>query len=135
MEPNSAVPIQELMSPEQEFAQLREQFHVRLQREAARLGQLMAALPGGNVNSVKVLEEIGMFAHRLRGAALVFEYRAIGDAAKALELAVAPDPHGQRADWLIVSTMQALATELAEETGRQATVPGASPPTVQRVVK
>jgi hypothetical protein len=72
------------------------------------------------IDSSLVFVDIGMFAHRLRGAALVFEFGEIGDAAKALELAAAVaavDDKEPRECSVAVSAMQALATELAKATG------------------
>jgi hypothetical protein len=122
VEPNSHLSIEvlELVSPEQEFAQLRQRFHERLQREEIRLTVLTGALADAKGASAGVVEDIGIFAHRLRGAALVFEYRRIGDAAKAVELATATvtlDEDGTRNERVVMSTMQGLAMRLAEQTG------------------
>jgi hypothetical protein len=122
VESNSHLSVQvlELVSPEQEFAQLRGRFHQRLQREEIRLTLLSEALGGAKGTSALVVEDIGIFAHRLRGAAMVFEYRRIGDAAKAVELAAATvtlDEDGTRDERLVVSTTQVLAMRLAEQTG------------------
>jgi len=71
------------------YEQVRHSFLVRLRSEEARLKTLSAALgsPGSDTESAFV--DLGMFAHRLRGAAAVFGLPEIRDAAKALELAAA----------------------------------------------
>jgi hypothetical protein len=129
VEPGSGLPIPvlELVTPEQEFEELRQRFHERLQRERVRLSQLAEALAGGKVDSALVVGDLGMFAHRLRGAALVFEYTGIGDAAKAVELAegAALLRNKVRRDLRqVVATMQVLAVKLTEETtGRALSAP------------
>jgi hypothetical protein len=131
VEPGSGLPIPvlELVTPEQEFEELRQRFHERLQRERVRLSQLAEALAGGKVDSALVVGDLGMFAHRLRGAALVFEYTGIGDAAKAVELAAGAAllRNKVRRDLRqVVATMQVLAMKLTEETtGRALSAPQA----------
>jgi hypothetical protein len=131
VEPGSGLPIRvlELVTPEQEFEELRQRFHERLQRERVRLSQLAEALAGGKVDSALVVGDLGMFAHRLRGAALVFEYTGIGDAAKAVELAAGAAllRNKVRRDLRqVVATMQVLAMKLTEETtGRALSAPQA----------
>jgi hypothetical protein len=121
MEPDSPPPIpaSEPVSPEQgEFEQLRQGFHQRLQREQARLTTLTAALQSVHIDLAVVVSDIGVFAHKLRGAALVFEYQGIGAAAKALELAAegaAQDDDGNPDSRSIVSAMHGLAMELVEQ--------------------
>lgn len=127
MASDSPLPIGALepASPEREFEQLRQQFHQRLQREQARLTILTASLQSMQIDLAVVVGDIGMFAHRLRGAALVFEYRRIGDAAKALEVAVdgaAKDGAGNPDSGSIASAMHGLAMTLAEQSA------GSAPP-------
>jgi hypothetical protein len=107
-------------SADEEFEKLRQQFHVRLRREQTQLTSLTGALGSAKIDSALALADIGAFAHRLRGAALVFGFPEIGALAKALELAAAPaapDENGQRDDPSVEASIQALATILAEATG------------------
>jgi Hpt domain len=107
-------------SPEEELEKLSQNFLGRLRREQTLLASLTEALASANADSTLVLADIEMFAHRLRGAALVFGFAGIGEAAKAVELAAAaaaPGENGQRNDSSVVSTMRALAMNLAAETG------------------
>jgi hypothetical protein len=117
------MPELELVSPEQEFERLRGGFHERLRKELARLRVLNEALQSANVNFALLAGEIGMFAHRLCGAALVFEFAAIGAAAKAVEAAAdlaSLAKNGMAGEALIVSTMRVLAAKLSEEIGSSA---------------
>lgn len=103
-------------SVDEEFRQLRQCFHVRLRSEQALLATLMGALESGSIASPVLVTSIRDFAHRLRGAALVFEYREIGDDAKAVELAaiaVALDANAQGNDPALVSALNALNARLA----------------------
>ena|ERR1700733_10203840 len=107
----------EPLSPDEEFEQLRQSFYGRLRREQTLLAALTEALGSANVDSGLVLADIERFAHRLRGAALVFEFGEIGNAAKAVELAAASGENGHWDAPSVMSNMQVLATKLAAETG------------------
>ena len=72
---------------ELELAKLKRKFEVRLGDEHKRLIALTVFLERTLLTPSIVYADIHTFAHRLRGAALVFEFREVGDAAKALELA------------------------------------------------
>jgi hypothetical protein len=105
---------------EEQFEQLRQRFHERLRKEQAQLAVLTAALGGANVASASMCVDIRAFAHRLRGAALVFGFQGLGDSAKAVELAATAgslDASGQRLDPSVEATMRALAINLADEIG------------------
>jgi hypothetical protein len=111
---------------DEEFEKLRQRFHLRLQQEQAQLSALSAALGRAGVVPAAILVDIRTFAHRLRGAALVFGFQGIGDGAKAVELAAVAaslDAKGQRCDPSVVATMQALAIDLADEVGTGAPCP------------
>jgi hypothetical protein len=122
VEQDRSLPTQALgrTSADQEFAQLRQGFHERLRRELAQLTILTETLQSTHIDLALVVGDIGMFAHRLRGAALVFEFPGIGEAARAVEAAAdaagrdESDTPGER---LVVSTMRVLTMKLAEEAG------------------
>jgi Hpt domain len=108
-------------SPDEEFEKLRRKFQARLRREQTLLTTLTRALGNARIDSALALADIGAFAHRLHGAALVFGFAGIGNLAKAVELAAAPatpNEPGHKDDPSVESTIQALAMILAEETGR-----------------
>jgi hypothetical protein len=62
-------------------------FLIRLTGEKARLATLADALGAGAVTPALTFGDLEGFAHRLRGAAAVFDYPELRDAAKGLELA------------------------------------------------
>jgi len=110
-------------TPDEQFEKLRRRFHERLRKEQRQLATLTKALGSANVTSASIYLDIRAFAHRLRGAALVFGFQGLGDGAKAVELAVlkaSRDTVGQRRDPSVVSTMQALAIKLAGQIGMAA---------------
>jgi Hpt domain len=120
--------LNEPRTPEEEFEKLRQRFGQRLRREQARLAELTEDLGRTNCDSISIFEDIRAFAHRLRGAALVFGFKRIGNGAKAVELAVTAaslDLGGQRFDLSVASTMEALASSFVDEIG--AGPPGAPP--------
>ena len=83
-----------------------------------RLSALTEALVKADVVSAPLLMEIQAFAHRLRGAALVFGFQRIGECSKAAELAAISaslELSSHRVDLSVVSTMEALAISLANE--------------------
>ena len=105
-------------TPDEQFEKLTQRFHERLRKEQRQLATLTEALGCANAASGSILLDIRAFAHRLRGAALVFGFQGLGDGAKAVELAAiaaALDATGQRRDPSLLSTMQALASYLAHE--------------------
>ena len=105
-------------TPDEQFEKLRRRFHERLRKEQRQLATLTKTLGSSNVTSAAIFLDIRAFAHRLRGAALVFGFQGLGDRAKALELAAVRaslDTKGPRRDPSVVSTMQALAIILADQ--------------------
>ena len=111
-------------SADEEFIALRRRFQLRLHDERARLAELTDALVAGT--GTAVFGDIAKYAHRLRGAALVFGFSAIAAAAMALELAADdanlehPSP-GRRST--VESKMRDLSTALpqpAAASGRSA---------------
>jgi HPt (histidine-containing phosphotransfer) domain-containing protein len=69
------------------FADVRRSFLDRLRGEQARLAFLAAALETAGMHNVSAFIDLEVFAHRLRGAAAVFELHELRDESKALELA------------------------------------------------
>ena len=106
-------------SPEEELAALRAQFKLRLTAERARVGVLTGMLSGTVLDFALVFGDISMFAHRLRGAALVFEFLEIGNAAKELELATAltvPEDQLPAHRATVLGLLQDLFVKLTEAT-------------------
>jgi hypothetical protein len=100
---------------DEQFEKLRQRFHVRLRKERRQLGVLTEALGGASGACASIYSDIRAFAHRLRGAALVFGFQGVGDGAKAVELAAiaaARDTNSRRRDPSVVSAMQELGINL-----------------------
>ncbi|MEJ0006963.1 MAG: Hpt domain-containing protein [Steroidobacteraceae bacterium] len=114
----------------EEFEVLRQRFRQRLHKEQSRLAALTKTLYSSAHVPASSLLDIHAFAHRLRGAALVFGFQDIGDAAKALELAAsaaALGANGQPPDPLVLVTAHALAQFLNDEiSGGTASTPAQS---------
>jgi hypothetical protein len=107
-------------TPDEQFEKLRLRFHDRLRKEQGQLAALTEALRSAKVAPAANFLDIRAFAHRLRGAALVFGFQEVGDGAKAVELAAIAaslSANGQRSDPSVTSTMRALAISLAGEIG------------------
>src|SRR5580658_5757100 len=105
---------------DEQFEELRQHVHQRLRKEQAQLSALTQALAGAQVAPPAIFEDIRAFAHRLRGAALVFGFKVVGDAAKAVELAAiaaAPGVKGRRGIRSVAATMRALAITLSDAIG------------------
>jgi hypothetical protein len=110
----------EVGTPDEQFEQLRQRFHERLRKEQKHLASLTKVLGSAHGASATIFSDIQVFAHRLRGAALVFGYQRLGDGAKAVELAAigaSLSANGQLDGSSVVSTMRALAVDLAGELG------------------
>jgi HPt (histidine-containing phosphotransfer) domain-containing protein len=97
------------------YEEVRLSFFARLRGEAGNLAALSRALADGPHHPAAVLSDIREFAHRLRGAAAVFEEPALSSAAKVLELAAmdAATAPVDRHDPAIIAAMRALAAQLA----------------------
>jgi HPt (histidine-containing phosphotransfer) domain-containing protein len=120
-------------TPDEEFEKLRQRFHQRLLKEKAQLAALGESLGKAHGASESIFVDIRGFAHRLRGAALVFGFKALGDGAKAVELAaiaVSVNVNGRRDIPSVAATMQALAINLANEIGTDAPCAAATHSTV-----
>jgi hypothetical protein len=104
-------------SPDEELEKVRLRFHERLRGEQLVLAGLTKMLGSTSGESSEIFRDIREFAHRLRGAALVFEFEKLGAAAKAVELAAIAailDETSRRKDTFVASTMQALTMTLAQ---------------------
>jgi HPt (histidine-containing phosphotransfer) domain-containing protein len=113
----------ETETPDEQFEKLRRRFHERLRKEQSQLTTLTKALGSASASPAAIFSDIQAFAHRLRGAALVFGYPGLGKGAKAVELAVtraSRDAKSRRPDPSVVATMQALAINLAHQIGTAA---------------
>ena len=99
-------------SPEAEFEVVRQSFKVRLLSEQARLEALVQELGAAGDEIATVLVDIGTFAHRLRGAAAVFDLPELSSAAKALELAATSDETGRNCDPSLCSKLKVLTDML-----------------------
>ena len=99
-------------SAEDEFELIRHSFKVRLQSEQARLEALAQELGAAGDEVAPVLVDIGTFAHRLRGAAAVFDLPELSSAAKALELAATCGEPGRSCDPSLWPTLKVLADKL-----------------------
>jgi HPt (histidine-containing phosphotransfer) domain-containing protein len=64
---------------------LRSAFRERLKDDAQRLSELAARLEEGDATDAPTAEQILFLVHRMGGAAYVFGYESLGDAASALE--------------------------------------------------
>jgi hypothetical protein len=76
------------------FEQLQSAFYTRLRKDRVRLVVLGTTLAHAGADPKSVLEDLRTFAHRLRGAAAIFDAAEIRDAAQALEVAAHVDPEG-----------------------------------------
>ena len=96
------------------FEDVRQSFLNRLHSEQARLTVLGAALGSAQVDPASAFVDLEMFAHRLRGAAAVFELPELRDAAKALELAAAAaaTERASIGEPLVQQTIQILTSRL-----------------------
>jgi HPt (histidine-containing phosphotransfer) domain-containing protein len=102
------------LTPDEEFEEVRRSFLARLHGEQANLATLAKVLECTALDPGPAFGDLAHFAHRLRGAAAVFEFPTLCDAAKALELAAA-DAMSERApncEPRVQKTMRSLNTRL-----------------------
>ena len=69
------------------FEELRGRFYARLRADRVQLTSLSASLARVADDPGCIFEDLRLFAHRLRGAAAIFESSEVSNAACALELA------------------------------------------------
>lgn len=114
---------------EQAYREVRESFVGRLSGEHRRLLALNDALDGirgGDTGPTTVFGELELFAHRLRGAAAIFDLPEVKKSANALELA-ASAAIGRNAscdDPAVRGAMHALELRLSLLTGGEAILKG-----------
>jgi len=101
------------------FEEVRQSFLIRLHDEQIRLMALADALGSGGENAVSSLCALEVFAHRLRGAAAVFDAAVLSEDARSLELAVAAASIEPRIDNdpLVWSALRTLISRLASMNG------------------
>jgi len=102
-------------APSRQFEQLRDAFHLRLRRERANLEKLAAALTRADGGSALAFEKLRFSAHRLHGAAAVFEAFEVAEAASALEAASAAawSTNADKSDVAVSTALQSLIDLLA----------------------
>ena len=83
------MPTGTLTPPNEELKELGLLFQRRLQDDLLALGSLAARFASADAAPGTVLEEIRFFAHRLHGAAAIFEAHELARSAQALEAAAA----------------------------------------------
>jgi hypothetical protein len=107
---------------DEEFELVRQSFLARLTLEMERLVALAGELEAAKTECSSVLKDITTFAHRLRGAAAVFDERDLSIAARSAELAATMvlDEAGTNIDIRVWSTLRALAASLVHIIGNDA---------------
>ncbi len=100
---------------ETHFEQLRGAFYTRLRSDRARLATLSAELVHADEDVMPVFEELRVLAHRMCGAAAIFEAPDVGDAANTLEQALltAINEHADGTDPGVWAALEALVNLLA----------------------
>jgi HPt (histidine-containing phosphotransfer) domain-containing protein len=92
------------------FEELRSAYYARLSRDRSRLATLSAQLAHAESDAMPVFEDIRMLAHRMGGAAAIFDAIEIGNAAITLEQAtiVAMDARADNADPAVWAALESL---------------------------
>ena len=103
------------LAPDDPFEMLRDAFLVRLRSDRGRLTALSAALACAEGDPGCIFEELRQLAHRLRGAAAIFEAHEVGRAADALEQAAcsASVAHADSPDTSLWAALEGLIDRLA----------------------
>lgn len=101
------------------FEELRAAFHARLRGDAVALTVFAAALACADANPAPIFEDIRLFAHRVRGAAALFDAPDLGVLAEALEQAAisAKNARAENSDASVWTALEALAERLAAVNG------------------
>ena len=114
------------------YEDVRQSFLLRLHGDEVRLAVLRDALGSAEVSPATAFVDLEIFAHRLRGAAAVFDLPELRDAAKGLELAaaVAVAERSVIGEPRVQETIRILATRLTCLNGytRPSSAPGAPVP-------
>jgi HPt (histidine-containing phosphotransfer) domain-containing protein len=102
-------------APGREFEKLRGAFNVRLARDRDNLQSLEAALARADGGAALAFEKLQFSAHRLHGAAAVFETFEVAQAASALETAAtsALSANADKSDVAVSTALQNLLEVLA----------------------
>jgi HPt (histidine-containing phosphotransfer) domain-containing protein len=97
-------------SAKDDFDELRDAFHARLQIDRVHLVTLSAALAGAEDDPGKIFDDLVFRAHRIRGGASIFEFADVAAAANALEQAAigAHASHAGNADSSVWTALVAL---------------------------
>jgi len=103
------------------FEELSRTFYLRLRSDRVRLTILSATLAQVSGDPTCAFEDIRLFAHRLRGAAMIFEVTDIGNAAHELEQAAgaASLERADNADPRVWAALEALVNRLAVVNARR----------------
>jgi HPt (histidine-containing phosphotransfer) domain-containing protein len=96
------------------YEDVRQSFLIRLHSEQTRLTVLTGALGCAETDPAAAFVNLEIFAHRLRGAAAVFDVPELREAAKGLELAAAAAAVDRAPidEPLVQTAMQTLAARL-----------------------
>jgi HPt (histidine-containing phosphotransfer) domain-containing protein len=102
-----------------EFDRIRVTFYARLRCDRMRLTTLASSLSRVEGHPAGVFKALQGLAHRIRGAAAVFEASELGGAAYALEQAAttAYDKRSDRSDGPVWSALEELVEQLALSCG------------------
>jgi HPt (histidine-containing phosphotransfer) domain-containing protein len=118
------------VASDDEFEKLRDAFYERLRNDRVRLTTLAASLARAESEPGCIFETLQFMAHRIRGAAAIFEAAEIGIASKALEQAAvtASLRRAANGDAAVWSALEALVDLLAVAAStRSAAVRGFGP--------
>jgi hypothetical protein len=109
----------------EQFERYRAAFHDRLRGDRVRLTLLTAMLARAEQDQRCIVEEIRVFAHRLRGGAALFDAREVAIAAGALERAAnrALSPQGHHFDAAVRTTLETLCEQVSAMVSRTGTGP------------
>lgn len=106
-------------APDAAYEAVRQSFLARLCAEQTRLTKLTEVLGSTTENPATVFGDLEGFAHRLRGAAAVFDFPELRDDAKTLELAASAAVvlGAPNSDPLVQNAIRALEARLSSLNG------------------
>jgi hypothetical protein len=110
------------VAPSDDFEQIRDAFYARLRSDRVCLMDLGAVLARAEGDASGVFEDIRAFAHRMHGAAAIFEDAGVSIDACALEQAanLAAIAHVDNSDAHVWSALETLVARLAILNGENA---------------
>jgi chemotaxis protein histidine kinase CheA len=113
--------------PDDRFEELRDAFYARLRSDRERLTTLAAALTHAEGDAARIFEDIQLFAHRVGGAAAIFDASEVGIAANALERAAgsASTGHAANSDASVRTALETLVDLLGATAGKPLALPHA----------